>query len=164
MTKQIPLTQGKFAIVDDEDYERITRWKWCAGKGGDTFYATRCPGKRNTTIAMHRLIIGASGRQQIDHVNGNGLDNRRCNLRLATKSQNMMNRGPQKGNKSGYKGVHFDLASGKWMAIIKFDGRNRNLGRFNTKEQAAQAYNKAAQEHFGTFAWLNKIKSTQGVG
>lgn len=158
MTKKIPLTQGKFALVDDEDYEWLSRWKWCAAKGGSTFYATRSPGKRNTTITMHRLIMGVSIKQLIDHINGNGLDNRRRNLRPATKAQNMMNRGPQRGNKSGYKGVHLDVASGKWIAIIKYDGRNKALGRFNTKEQAAQAYNEAAAENFGPFAWLNPIK------
>jgi hypothetical protein len=154
MTRQIPLRRGGFALVDDEDFERLSKMKWHVLNG--------CYAAHGHGILMHRLIMDVRDNQQIDHINGNGLDNRRCNLRLATKPQNMMNRGAQKRNKSGYKGVYRRVVSNgvKWIANIKFDGKSHNLGSFDTKEQAAQVYNEAAQKHFGQFAWLNKITSS----
>ena len=152
--KKITLTKGKEALVDDQDYEFLMRWKWHAACGGK--YAGRRP--KSGAIYMHQLIAKRMGFENIpDHIDGNGLDNRRANLRPATHQLNLANRGPQVNNTSGFKGVTYDKARGKWFASIKVQGKRYNLGRFDDKVEAARVYNKAAKKHFGEFAWLNPI-------
>jgi hypothetical protein len=158
--KEIPLTKGKIALVDDADYERVVALgKWCASQHSRTaWYAKkRISGPDRASrkiIIMHRFILGLSEpRPLVDHVNGNGLDNRRENLRLATQSQNQQNRGPSYGRK--LKGVCFDKSDGRWLASIRINGISRSLGRFGTPEEAARAYDAADRRHFGAFARLN---------
>ena len=107
---------------------------------------------------MHREILKCPKGLFIDHINRNGLDNRKNNLRVCSKSQNMMNTLIPKNNTSGYKGVSWSKRDKKWMAYIKIKNKFNNLGYFNIKEQAALAYNDAAKKYHGEFARLNKIE------
>jgi len=157
--KHIPLTQGKFAIVDDIDFEWLSKYKWCAYKGGNTFYASRLyyrDGKR-TTISMHREILGLKhdDPRQTDHQNRNGLHNWRDNLRACNTSQNKQNGNPYRKSSSKYKGVSWHKGHCKWHAYIKADGHLIWLGYFTTEIEAAQAYDTAAKEYFKEFANLN---------
>lgn len=160
--KYIPLTQGKVAIVDDEDFEKVSLFKWWAQKGNQTFYAIKRKSKRNSYQVMARFILEYEGKLFVDHKNKNGLDNRKNNLRLATVSQNGANRHKTNKNKSGYKGVYKTVTSDKWgdhyywRANIKKNGKAIVIS-CKTKEEAAAKYNKLAIELFGEFACLNKI-------
>ena len=165
--KKIPLTQGKFAIVDDDDYEFLIQWKWHVRKGATTYYAaTNITGYpcRPKTYFMHRIILRAPKGVFVDHKNQNGLDNRKSNIRLCTRGQNQQNqRKPSSGKTSKYKGVRRLRAKGKttsakiWVANITYDGIRVYLGRHKTEEAAAMAYNKAAKKYHKQFARLNKI-------
>lgn len=158
----IPLTKGKFAIVDEADTEMVLNWM--APKSGawlseqrdrSTCYAARWAySPTKFKISMHQLITGWP---MTDHVNRNGLDNRRINLRPATWQQNMANRAPGRNNTSGYKGVHWKRSERKWVASIGVNGRQKHLGLFADPAEAARAYNRAAVEAFGEFAWLNPV-------
>ncbi len=151
--RYIALTKGKFAIVDKADYEWLSEYTWQAAHNGTKFYATTKK-KRNGTIWMHRLIMNAPKGMVVDHINGNGLDNRRCNLRLCTRQQNAYNSKRCKGT-SKYKGVHFERATGKWRATITCKGEHYNLGLYDNEVEAARAYDRKAIELFGEFAYLN---------
>lgn len=153
--REIPLTQGKTALVDDGDFDLVSRFKWQAAKAPRTWYAHRVEygGKRKKTESMHRLILDAPLGMLVDHINGNGLDNRRDNLRLATKGQNNYNTRLRRDNATGYKGVKRNCL--RWVARIRIDRRLIHLGSFSTKEDAARAYDSAARRHFGEFAKLN---------
>jgi AP2 domain len=155
--KMIPLTQGQVALVDDADFEWLSAFKWHAHKRpGGTFYALRnVPSLRGgrTTLRMHRAIL--SGIPEVDHVNRNSLDNQRYNLRPATHSQNLANRGCQIDNTSGFKGVSWHKGSSKWHARIIVNQLCQYLGTFSEIEAAARAYDAAARENFGEFACLN---------
>jgi hypothetical protein len=151
----IPLTKGKFAIFDEADAEmvlRLGRWRTLAKER--TCYATSRAGSPRRTILMHALIAGFKGP---DHVNRNGLDNRRINLRPATASQNTANRGRQSNNTSGYKGVVWGKRISKWIARIQVDGKQTYLGFFDDPVEAAHAYNQAASAAFGEYAELNPL-------
>lgn len=151
--RTIKLTQGKIALVDDSDYEIVNQFKWYARRGYDTFYAS-CDAV--TERHMHRFILGLSKTDpEVDHINGNGLDNTRKNLRLATSTQNKANRPKAVGKSSIYKGVCWDKNRQKWLATITIDYKLKYLGRFDLEIDAALAYNKAAIEQFGEFAQLN---------
>jgi len=163
MAKEIELTKGKVAIVDDEDYERLSLYKWHITGGFYGKYYTvrksRCTGKRRDTIPMHREILGLSPDDplQVDHINQDGLDNRKANLRLATAQQNRRNRPKTKVN-PGYKGVKLNKTSSKprWYAMINLGrGEYKYLGSYDTPEEAARAYDNAARVHFGEFAYPN---------
>ena len=160
MTKEIPLTQGKVAIVDDEDFEMLSRFKWCARKsdGGLLWYACRKEriNGRQHQQQMHRLILNAPAGLFCDHINGNGLDNRRCNIRLATPQQNGMNQRVHAKSKTGFKGVTVSTC-GKYQAQIKVNGKLIYLGSFADKTSAAIVYNEAAIKYHGEFANLNKV-------
>lgn len=152
--KEIQLSQGKVALVNDEDFEWLNQWKWCAAKRGQTFYATRLAPGRKGAIHMHQLLVG-NGTQRVDHKDGNGLNNQRLNLRPATHQQNMFNQRTYKNNTSGYKGVTWQKDCGKWRAQIGMDGKKQYLGLFTNPEDAACAYDAKASELFGKFARLN---------
>lgn len=160
--KEIKLTQGKVALVDDEDYEWLNGFKWYAQKGRDTFYAGRAirvKGKL-TTQQMHTLIMGDNPlKLDIDHIKGNGLDNQRHMLRFCTRQQNLMNRKPNKNCSSVYKGVYWNKGEGKWRAHIRINRKSVHLGYFHVELNAAKAYDMAAIKYFGEFARLNIIKS-----
>ena len=150
MTKQIPLTQSKFAIVDDEDFEYLNQWKWYVHKNGNNFYAVRGFPKR---IQMHRVVMNTSDGIEVDHIDGNGLNNTRSNLRNCTHVQNMQNRKKNSDNTSGYKGV--DWHNEKWRAQITINKKIVFLGYFSSIEDAAHAYDTAAKEGHGNFAKTN---------
>lgn len=156
--KKIPLTKGKFAIVDDEDYEWLNKYKWQADKIGNTYYAVRVVSQRGDRqkIYMHRCIMGAIRGQEIDHRNGNGLDNKKNNLRFCTRKQNLQNQKPHNGS-SKYKGVSWFKweAGGKWRAKIQINYKTIHLGLFNDETDAAKAYDEKAKEIFGEFARPN---------
>jgi len=149
--KHIKLSKGKFAKIDDEDFDLISKYKWYYVDYIRTGYA------RNSKVRMHHLIVPLREGLMIDHINGDGLDNRRSNLRLVTKSQNMMNSGVRINNKSGYKGVSWSNREKKWRATIWKMNKQIDLGRFKDKKEAAKAYNDAARIHHGEYALLNKI-------
>lgn len=158
---EVPLTQGKVALVDAADAPSVLAHKWCAAEAWPgIFYAkrgVRRPDGTKTTTCMHTFLTGW---QLVDHANGNGLDNRRSNLREATVSQNSANSRRSTRNRSGFKGVSWDKARSKWRATIQFDGHYRNIGRYPSAEDAARAYDAAAREHFGEFARLNFPEET----
>jgi len=152
--KEITLTRGKIALVDDDDFEWLSKFRWRAYRNQcGCWYARR----GESSIFMHREILGEPLGVEVDHRDGDGLNNQRYNLRLATHSQNLCNRGKQRNNTSGYKGVSWFKRVGKWHARIQINGRDKHLGYFDILEEAARAYNVAALEHFGEFAKLNEI-------
>jgi len=149
----IPLTQGKFTIVDAEDYDRLAEHKWCAAEISGNFYAQR--GAKGTTIKMHREILNIPPGLVCDHKNHNTLDNRRCNLRICTPAQNNYNQLPRDGGTSRYKGVHWHKEHRKWQAQIQHQGRMIHIGYYDYEADAAIAYDDMAIELFGEFACLN---------
>jgi len=151
--KKIPLTQGKFAIVDDADFKYLNQWKWQAQKDGERWYAVRWRGHGETK--MHRLIVDSKRKIDIDHSNGNGLDNRRGNLRACERSQNCCNTKKRSDNTSGYRGVSRCSSTGKWRVQIQYKGQKKYLGIFVDKIFAASRFNEAAKQLHGDFAKLN---------
>jgi hypothetical protein len=158
--KTIPLSKGMNAIVDDEDFDILSNFRWQAHKHhSGAFYATRSSsragGKCKRFIQMHRVIAGAPDGLHVDHINGNPLDNRRSNLRFATNSENIRNANIPCTNTSGFKGVVFEPSRRSYRAIITVDGRKKHLGRFKTAREAGAAYDAAARSFFGDFARTN---------
>lgn len=153
--KYITLTQNKKAMVDDEDFEWLSQWKWYCEPHRKTFYAVRrvrLPDSKRKTIRMHRLILNAPENMMVDHKQGNGLDNRRSEIRLATRSENGYNRGKTVKNSSGRKGVYWHSQIGRWYSRITVDKHDIYLGTFTTPEGAAKAYKQAALKYHGEFA------------
>jgi hypothetical protein len=159
MTKEIQLTQGKIALVDDADYEWLNQWKWYAFKNrSGAWYARRFKKtdlRPRVNVFMHRLILNAREGMEVDHANHDTLDNRRENLRECTKSQNMHNAGKNKRNTTGYKGVWWKSTDNQYAAAIKINGKRIYLGRFTDPVKAALAYDEAAKKYHGEFAYLN---------
>ncbi len=163
--RAIQLTRGYVALVDDEDYALVASYSWSALPRRHTVYAqTSTRGLYSqTAILMHRLILGAKHGEQVDHVNGDGSDNRRANLRFATQRQNTQNQTRKAaGTSSKYKGVNWEARRSKWLAQIRggplcADGsaKKLHLGYFLSERDAALAYDRAARRHFGEFAGLN---------
>lgn len=151
---QIPLTRGLFALIDYDDLSLIVGHRWCAAANGYAVRATQRNGDHKR-FYMHRIIANAMPDEQVDHINGNRLDNRQSNLRICSHHQNNMNRNIGRANTSGYKGVVWHKRAQKWMAQSKSNGQRAYLGLFETKEEAAAAYNVFAREHFGAFAKIN---------
>ena len=149
--KRIKLTQGKYAMVDDSDYNYLMQWKWYASGHHGKFYARR----GTHSIRMHRVILPPGKGFEIDHIDRNGLNNQRNNLRLCTRAQNQANVGLSKNNKSGFKGVYWLKASNKWAAEIKVNRKNILIGQYFCIVKAAKAYDAAAEEYFGEFAYTN---------
>jgi hypothetical protein len=156
--KKIPLTQGKFAIVDDEDFEWLNQLKWCAKKNRHLWYVVR-GGKQNGVrwqMKMHRLILNAPDGIEVDHRDGNGLNNQRANLRLCSRQQNCANkRVRNQFVSSQFKGVCFLKRRKKWLANISFNNRTQFIGEYTSEVEAARAYDKKAYQLFGEFAHLN---------
>jgi len=144
--KTIPKIKKQTILIDDEDYEWVSAVKWYTTSGYAKSYEFR----------MHRLIMNAPPDMEVDHINGNGLDNRRANLRLCTKSQNQANCKTQIGT-SKYKGVCWHDMGKKWLAYIVKDYKTIYLGLYKTEDEAGLAYNFGAKHHFGEFAKPNPI-------
>lgn len=159
MVKEIPLTKGRVALVDDEDYEHLMQWKWHLynkGYANRTIEAPREAGgkRKKTGCQMHRYIMNAPKGSMIDHINGDKLDNRKENLRFCTDQQNKMNCPPRKK----YKGAsRVKSCHNRWEVQIRVNGKKLYIGMYDSEEKAALAYNEAAKKYFGEFAWLNKI-------
>jgi len=154
--KKIELTQGQFALVDDCDFEELSKFKWYAHFNKDTqsFYAKR--NFRAKTIYMHREIMNASKGEFVDHVFHDTLDNRKSKLRVATQSQNQFNKRKQKNNTSGVIGVSFDRVRSKWKARVAFNKKEMFLGYFKSREDAIKARKEAEVKYFGKYAYNNK--------
>jgi hypothetical protein len=163
--KEIPLTQGQVALVDDEDYVYLNQWKWHAIKAKYTYYANRTLHFDDGTVVsirMHRQILGVPQNKETDHIDGNGLNNQKSNLRICNYSQNQYNK--RGWGTSGYKGVsaRMDNHTNPYRAYISIGGRLVHIGSFPSIEEAALAYNNEAIKHFGKYAKLNVInKSNQ---
>ncbi len=153
----IQLKGGKTALVDDKDFDWLNQWKWRAGNSHGRFYVVRTcriSPKKIVHVSMHRLILKL-GKEDlgVDHINGNGLDNRRSNLRLATTQQNGFNRTKLSvANKSGTTGVYWHKTTRRWRARIKFDYRHIWSRNFRNKEEAIAARREAEKQYFGEFA------------
>lgn len=152
------------ALIDDDDYEKLSKIKWYYRKN-EGYAVGNLPSPEKGVypkVLMHRYIMDAPKGKQVDHINGNKLDNRKSNLRIATASTNKANCGLRKSNTSGYKGVSIQKGrTKKWAAQIKVDYNRIHLGYFYTKEEAALAYNEAALKYFGEFAKLNILKEEE---
>lgn len=147
--KEIKLTQDKVAFVDDEDFEWLNKFKWCAVKSGLNWYAVMK--NVNKTVYMHRLILNASQSIQGDHRNGNGLDNQKENIRLCTHQQNHFNiKNPRADNKIRIKGVR--KVNNKFRAVIEINNKQIHLGYFTSIDDANIVYRQAEVEYFGEFA------------
>lgn len=154
----VELSQGYRAIIDYDDFNEINNHKWSVKVDKRGIYAVSRLKETNKNILMHRFILKPLENEIIDHINGNGLDNRRCNLRIANKSKNAMNQFPMNNKSSIFKGVSKSISKSKpWKARIKINGKEKHLGLFFTEEEAAIAYNNKAIELFGEFAKLNVI-------
>ena len=154
-TVLVPLTQGKFAIIDAEDAEEILKYKWYLRRDG--YPARNAPnpsGRRQITVLMHNAIINTPEGMFADHRDRDRCNNRRSNLRVVTRAQNMMNRAKLKNNSSGFKGVSWHAPTRKWRARIHH-GKPIYLGYFPDAESAARAYDIAAREYQGDYAVLN---------
>jgi len=149
---EIPLTQDKVALVDDDDFDELSKHKWSVDTQG---YPSRgiVTERGWRPVRMHRFILGLSFGEPADHINRDRLDNRRSNLRRCTRQQNTFNRRPM--SKSGYKGAYSSPTLSGWRAQIMVNGKCLYLGSFRTPEDAARAYDTAARDHYGEFAYLN---------
>jgi len=155
--KKIELTNGGFTLIDDEDYEKVSLYKWRRDSLANHVVRTFGPKNKRRLIRLHRYVMNAISGQIIDHIDGNVLNNQKTNLRIANKSTNGMNRNKQCNNKSGYKGVCFHKPANKWVAQLVVNGIKVLNSFHTTKEDAARAYNEAAIKYHGEFAKLNKI-------
>jgi hypothetical protein len=150
----VTLTKGLVAVIDAADVPLVDGVNWCASGPAEAVYAARSSGRvngRQEFILMHRLLVGTAAGLHTDHIDGNGLNNRRSNLRQATPSENACNRGISKRNSSGAKGVCFAKDTGKWQAAIRVAGILMYLGQFKCRTGAALAYAKASKQMHGQF-------------
>ncbi len=150
--KYIELTQGKRAIVDDEDFDYINQWKWCLSTRGYAERSFKLNGK-SRIIKMHRLIMNFP--KEIDHIDNNRLNNQKNNLRIVSRSQNRTNSGLRSDNVSGKKGVSLSKPSGKYVAQVQFNKGRAYLGSFENIHHAALAYDLWAKDIYGEFAKTN---------
>lgn len=156
MAGKIQLTQGKFALVDDRDFKWLSKWRWHLGRDGyarRTQHLGKIDGRfKYRAVYLHKEIHPTEEGFFSDHINGDKLDNRRSNLRIATKSENNRNVGKQRNNTSGYKGVWWETSRSKWVATIRHNSKNIFLGRRDSPEEAYMLYCAAAEQLFGEFA------------
>lgn len=155
------LSDGSVAVCDGVDYEKVSqKSSWSIGSGGYPYASFYKKGKQ-TNMRLHNFIYGnIPDGYVVDHINGDKLDNRRVNLRLATSAQNNQNRVAKSGT-SKYKGVSYDSSRSKWIASIQTNGKTKHIGRFNKEVEAAIAYDKEAHRRHGSFAKLNFTEKTQ---
>ena len=155
--KLIPLTKGYFTKVDDDDFKKFAIYRWFSR--GSRNGIRPCRDGHNegkiVNVSLYRLIMNAPKNMQVDHINGDTLDDRKCNLRLCTASQNSQNRSKEKRNTSGFKGVSWDRRNKKWRAMIGHNNKMYYMGLFTDKIDAAKAYDQKAKELHGEFACLN---------
>lgn len=156
---RLPLTQGKYALVDAEDFDWLAAHEWCATLSKRGKWVVMRTGIKGPTGLLHRAIMKPPKDVIIDHINGDTFDNRKCNLRFANHSQNGANSAISKNNTTGFKGVSIDKRrthhTKPWFACIRVNYKTIHLGRYATKEEAAKAYDEAARRYFGEFARLN---------
>lgn len=151
--KEIKLTQGKVALVDDDDFEYLNQWKWFYHQKYAERYLSKFSSRK--LLLMHRVIINTPDGMETDHINNNGLDNRKYNLRICSKSENQHNSKIRKNNTSGYKGVTWSKSHKKWQAQLSMNRIKKYLGCFNKSVDAAIAYDNAAIKFYGNFACTN---------
>lgn len=154
--RQIVLSRGLCTMVDAADYGTASAFNWSASKGDHCWYAVRQSRKDEGKgiVLLHRFLTNANNGVYVDHRNRDGLNNLRSNLRLCTNQQNCRNTRPRPGT-SKFKGVSLDRRRGDWSAQVHVNGRKKHLGFFKSEEDAARAYDRAAAQHFGDFAYLN---------
>lgn len=157
--KKIKLTKGKYALVDDADYNELMQYKWYSGNTSK-FYAFRSKkvGGNWRQLGMHRHIMQPKEGYQVDHIDNNGLNNQRSNLRVCTQAENSRNKGRRSHNTSGYAGVSFHANTKKWKAQIAVDKKHIYIGIYKTAEEAYKAYCEACLKYHGEFA---NIKNKQ---
>jgi len=158
--KEIVLSKGMTAIVDEDDFERLNQFKWYANYINRYLYARRnirINGKWASCISMHREIMNPPAGMVVDHINHNTLDNRKENLRICTIKQNCQNRRSRTKTKTNFKGVTFSDEKGKFRSRINYNGKRVHLGYFDCKVEAARTYNQAATKFYGEYAKLNAI-------
>lgn len=155
--KQIPLTQGQVALVDDEDYEIVMQYKWNAVRFKHSYYAVRGAWieKKVKRIHLHRFLMNPADGMVVDHIDGDGLNNTRANLRVCTNFQNIQNQRRRTTNKSGYKGVWWNPDLKKWRVRIRVNGKSLSVGHYDSAIDAANAYDETVRKHFGEFARTN---------
>lgn len=154
---QITLKNGAVIQIDEEDYAIVEKHRWYTTKSGSRKKTYACTKINGQKVLIHRIILSAESGQVVDHINGDGMDNRKVNLRLCTHTQNLWNQKKNKNNRSGYKGVFYSQHHGRWAAEINADRTRHFLGYFEVIEDAARAYNEAAIKYHGHFAELNRI-------
>ena len=157
-SRRIYLGEGQWTLLDPEDYSRLRKYRWIVYGGGNNLYAVRLKivkPNRTWQISMHREIMNAPKGVLVDHRNCDSLDNRRSNLRFATRTENVRNRRKQKNTTSQFIGVSFRKSEGKWGSEIRCNGKRIWLGRFKSEIEAAKARDSAAKKYHGEFARLN---------
>lgn len=158
MPKSLVLTQNKRTIIDDEDFEKVSKYKWFAKNHSGKYYALHSLPREGSTrkaLRLHRFIMNAGPEDVVDHINGDTLDNRKINLRLCSQAENSRNRTKTKSNTSGFKGVRFHKRTKKWEARIGFNYKLHYLGLFDKIEEATKAYDAACKQLHREFASLN---------
>lgn len=153
--KKIKMYGGYFAMVDDKDFDFLNKYTWSLSKHGDLVYARNC----KLNVRMHRLIMGAKKSQIVDHIDGDGLNNTRSNLRFCNRSQNIANQRKKAGAASKYKGVSRSSRKNpiRWVTRLQKNKKTVFVGQFKSEKEAAIAYNSAAKKMFGEFARLNEV-------
>ena len=158
---EIPLTKKYVAIIDLEDFERVSQYKWYAAKWKGNVYAKaniRNNDGVKKPVRMHRFLLGVTDPNiKVDHRDRNSLNNQKSNLRICTQAENTRNRGMDRRNVTGYKGPVWDKTNNRWSVCITFNYKTIRIGRYDTLEEAARAYNVKAKELFGEFAVLNDV-------
>lgn len=155
--KKLPLSRGRHTIVDDEDFEYLSQWKWTYHNCGYAYRNEKIGVKKYKCILLHRQILGSDS-PEIDHINRDRLDNRRINLRACNRRDNAINIPKRKGKyTSKYKGVYYSRRCKAWVAQLKINYTALYLGKYKTENDAAVAYNIAASKHYGAFAYLNEV-------
>jgi hypothetical protein len=155
-TKQIPLNKGAVTIVDEADYERLMKYKWRISEKGYAMRTQTDKGKASG-VTMHRMLLDPPKGFMADHINGDRLDNRRCNLRVVNALQNAQNRKKNQNSRSMYKGVSWKVSNGKWQARIRVEKQQYHIGLYDTELEAAYAYNEAAKLQHGDYSRLNVL-------
>lgn len=155
--KNIELSKGHYTQVDDEDYDELNKYKWYCNvqKSGKYIYAARRTFKASFHISMHKQIMGTNKNELIDHIDHDGLNNQKKNLRVCTKKDNVRSSRLASSNTSGYKGACWHKGANKWMASICVNQRHIYLGLYSDKIEAAKVYDEAAIKYFGEFAYTN---------